>query len=703
MPQTAAVQMLININGKSVALKNNKKNIVSLKVSRTIGDAANKFTLELFDETAWRLESALYKTKLTPISIQYGATADWANGKHITFTGMCTNYNLSFVGAATMLSIEGVVYGVTGASGTESVNFWFKNETVNWVDTNIAEPTDDNIRKLGSDSAYYRAACMIDGKKLHGTDGITGGLDQGFEDIINGEYADYICARIEWIPPEYSESGHWECRPLINPTNVFKRIIRKYNGEIGNKYDNYQNGNFKIHPTEVDESLWVDASNLDMTQTNTTAADFITNVLCKIAVKPGARTAGFKYYIKNGAHCFKAVDYSSEGADKIVKTGYFTKDSDVISFSLNQSGAMVMAGADTDEDTGEPLVDVSTIDSLTGQIITSQGYFAEGHYKAESTMDDSTKVNSTNWYFRKVSSVGVVSSSSQNILDVNWGDAFTKLKEFALSATLTIWGEYNNKYVPGNYLDITVMTPDNKQHYSSGKYYIISADDSVTVDGYTTTLKLFKIINESINTFSDTFNAEKLKAGTYAYGGINPYDTSNESSTPQSGTSSYNPSPAISEGQTIQLPALLGSIFTYMGWQCITSTTSTQYKLREQAGMNFDNEGFGIIDGRYVVACTTTYGTVGDYISVTQQNGNVLKCIIGDIKNQSDAGANKWGHQGGKCVIEFVVDKRTWYSTKSGGNANSMHANPGTTTCHREWGGTYISSIKNEGNYFNKK
>ncbi len=150
---------------------------------------------------------------------------------------------------------------------------------------------------------------------------------------------------------------------------------------------------------------------------------------------------------------------------------------------------------------------------------------------------------------------------------------------------------------------------------------------------------------------------------------------------------------ATSPQKTITLPSGLGSVFTYMGWQCITSKSSQQYKLRDKAGQNFDSEGFGIINNRYVVACTTTYGRVGDYINVYQSNGNVLKCIIGDIKNQSDAGCNKWGHLNGKCVIEFVVDKTTWYT-------EPMHANPGTSSCHPSWGGKTITKVENFGNYF---
>lgn len=147
----------------------------------------------------------------------------------------------------------------------------------------------------------------------------------------------------------------------------------------------------------------------------------------------------------------------------------------------------------------------------------------------------------------------------------------------------------------------------------------------------------------------------------------------------------------IVAGTEILIPAGLGSVHTYMGWQMITSTTSMQYKLREQAGMNFDEEGFGKINGRYVIACTTTYGNVGDYIDFYQEDGSIIPCIIGDIKNQNDPGCNKWGHNNGTCIVEFVVDKTTWY--------NSGHANPGTASCHPEWNQNIVKAV-NGGSYF---
>lgn len=155
--------------------------------------------------------------------------------------------------------------------------------------------------------------------------------------------------------------------------------------------------------------------------------------------------------------------------------------------------------------------------------------------------------------------------------------------------------------------------------------------------------------------------------------------------------SSFGAGASITAGTVITIPAGLGSVHTYMGWQTITSTSSTQYKLREQAGMNFDSEGFGRINGRYVIACTTTFGQVGDYIDFYQEDGSVIQCIIGDIKNQSDAGCNEWGHLNGTCIVEFVVNKDTWY--------NSNHPNPGQQGFHMEWNQNLTKAI-NGGNYF---
>lgn len=210
-----------------------------------------------------------------------------------------------------------------------------------------------------------------------------------------------------------------------------------------------------------------------------------------------------------------------------------------------------------------------------------------------------------------------------------------------------------------------------KRADSDGKISTLSYVDPGTFQSY---------IDEYNSTGSEDAKKNALKHFTLETSTIN-------SSTGQAAT--------ITKGQTIELPSGLGQYFTYMGWQQIKITTSTQYHLREITGMKFNEEGFGIINGRYVIACTTTFGNVGDYIDFYQSDGTVIPCIIGEIKNQKDNGCNHWGHLEGQCVVEFVVNKDTWYT-----NGRGSHANPGTSSCHPEWGGKTIVKAVNGGSYF---
>ena len=62
--------------------------------------------------------------------------------------------------------------------------------------------------------------------------------------------------------------------------------------------------------------------------------------------------------------------------------------------------------------------------------------------------------------------------------------------------------------------------------------------------------------------------------------------------------------------------------------------------------------------------------------------------------------ATSGGHNNGQDVIEFVVDKDSWYSTEKGGKASTNHARPGTAICHPEWNQN-ITKIVIGDNYFN--
>jgi len=64
---------------------------------------------------------------------------------------------------------------------------------------------------------------------------------------------------------------------------------------------------------------------------------------------------------------------------------------------------------------------------------------------------------------------------------------------------------------------------------------------------------------------------------------------------------------------------------------------------------------FAVVDNRYVIACTTTFGNIGD------------------------------------CIIEFVVDENSWYP--------NGHANPGTDSCHPEWNQDIVKA-ENVGSFY---
>ena len=139
-------------------------------------------------------------------------------------------------------------------------------------------------------------------------------------------------------------------------------------------------------------------------------------------------------------------------------------------------------------------------------------------------------------------------------------------------------------------------------------------------------------------------------------------------------------------GKIINIPSPYGDSFTYMGWSLITSTGSNQYKLRVKTGEHYDANGFGKIGDRYVIACTPTFGKIGDEIDFVLANGRVIHGVMGDEKNMSDAGCNKWGHDGGHSVVEFVVNKSMWY-----------HTGKTVTRFHPEWAKSRVVKVVNLG------
>ncbi len=116
------------------------------------------------------------------------------------------------------------------------------------------------------------------------------------------------------------------------------------------------------------------------------------------------------------------------------------------------------------------------------------------------------------------------------------------------------------------------------------------------------------------------------------------------------------------------------------------------YELWNSAGSKYDN-GLATYEGRYLIACTTTFGKVGDKVDFFLEDGTKIPCIIADVKSQEVVAwdnnpANEWGHNNGQNVLEFEVSHRAFYDTYG-------QNNPGTNGWYDEWGGKRVVGATN--------
>lgn len=108
---------------------------------------------------------------------------------------------------------------------------------------------------------------------------------------------------------------------------------------------------------------------------------------------------------------------------------------------------------------------------------------------------------------------------------------------------------------------------------------------------------------------------------------------------------------------------------SYMAYTAVTSQTSPQYKLLNSESAYTDpNTGLRMVDGRYCIAVGTGYcSQIGTKIDLVLENGNILKCILGDVKADIHTDdTNRYHYQDGS-VAEFIVDNDV-YSSKCDGS-----------------------------------
>ena len=101
---------------------------------------------------------------------------------------------------------------------------------------------------------------------------------------------------------------------------------------------------------------------------------------------------------------------------------------------------------------------------------------------------------------------------------------------------------------------------------------------------------------------------------------------------------------------------------SWMSYKAITNKSSKQYKLQQIASTGFG--GVRVVDSRMCVAIGTAFGTeIGTYIDLILENGTIIPCIVGDIKDQKHTDSSNvftivTKNKKTYCCSEFIVDTK---------------------------------------------
>lgn len=134
------------------------------------------------------------------------------------------------------------------------------------------------------------------------------------------------------------------------------------------------------------------------------------------------------------------------------------------------------------------------------------------------------------------------------------------------------------------------------------------------------------------------------------------------------------------------------TIYPYWYTRWCSSTTQRQVaNLWNTKGRTSDH-GIATIDGYYLVAVGSYFGSCGDVISFTLEGGVKLNCIVADEKNAGDSNGSVYGHwqdypASGYSIIE-------WESM-----GGSDYSNSGALLNVSQWQGKKVTAAINGGRY----
>lgn len=132
---------------------------------------------------------------------------------------------------------------------------------------------------------------------------------------------------------------------------------------------------------------------------------------------------------------------------------------------------------------------------------------------------------------------------------------------------------------------------------------------------------------------------------------------------------------------------------SFMPYQTISDKSSSQYKLQTEYAYT-GNYGIRMVNNRYCVAIGTKFGLeIGTYFDLLLENGEAIKCIIADVKDDKDTDYDNIITIENGCVCEFIVDINHIPS--------DVKINGDISYCCNEWNSSSISIKMYDKNIFN--
>ena len=105
----------------------------------------------------------------------------------------------------------------------------------------------------------------------------------------------------------------------------------------------------------------------------------------------------------------------------------------------------------------------------------------------------------------------------------------------------------------------------------------------------------------------------------------------------------------------------------------VFSKSSNQYELQQMA--TTDSKGLRKVNDRYCVALGTKFTSdIGQYFDLVLDNGVVIPCVLGDIKDDRHTDTTNTYTVSNGCVSEFIVDIKSLDTTgKTNGNVSDIY------------------------------